>query len=114
MAGMSKNARVSNKSEKNVIVHNYGTTKDMVVATIEDVRMCDIFPKTGSKSKVVIAEDKNGLYFTDQSYVNTPLLDPYRQYMRDPVATVVKEEIDGIVNFKLPNFEHLRAYYNNR
>lgn len=62
-----------------------GTKENMVLAVLEDLNMKDICNSEFS-DKVVIAKDSNGLYATGKSYVNAPLLDPYRMYIRIPVS----------------------------
>lgn len=59
----------------------YLSTKAEMVVAKSSMAM-SVFYENNENSKAVIAEDKNGFYLTCMSYVNAPVLDPYRQYNR--------------------------------
>lgn len=60
----------------------YFSTKKEMVIKITDLPMSTFYPKD-TIGKAVIAEDKNGYYLTNTTYIDVPLLDPYRQYKRN-------------------------------
>lgn len=79
---MGKKKQTTVSEAKNTVVNFYGTKSEWVKAEL-DVRMCDIFGADKAfKEKAVVAEDDNGLYITGKSYIDAPLLDPYRMYHR--------------------------------
>lgn len=84
--GKKKQSVISDS--KNKVVNFYGTKSEWVKATL-DLRMCDVF-ENAFMEKIVVAEDDNGLYVTGESFVDAPLLDPYRLYHR-VVPDVVTE-----------------------
>ena len=70
-----------------------GTSKDSVVKVL-DKKIGEIFPnEINSNDIAVIAEDKEGMYVTGQSYVGTGLLDPFKVYRRR-VVTKVGEQFE--------------------
>lgn len=78
---MGKKKQTTTSDAKNKIVNFYGTKGEWVKAEL-DVRMCDIFGSNAFKEKAIVAEDDNGLYITGKSFIDAPLLDPYRMYHR--------------------------------
>ena len=52
------------------------------------------------RDKIVIAEDKNGLYLTVKSIIDTHLLDGYRMYQRENITVTAGENDTYIVTMK--------------
>lgn len=83
---MAKNKNNNNVSNDKVKYENeydahYGTKSNMIVATLDNINMKDIDENCFFDS-VVIAKDSNGLYATGKSFVDAPILDPFRMYKR--------------------------------
>lgn len=87
----TKTAHESNTSRP---VESYGTSKEAIVATLENVTVRDVFG-IDLNDKVVVAKDKDGkLYATSKSIAGSGLLDPYKLYHRVDV-----EEVNGEYKF---------------
>lgn len=95
--GKKKQTNANNDS-KNKVLNFYGTKSEWVKAEL-NLRMCDIFGENNAfKEVAVVAEDEKGLYITGKSFVDAPLLDPYRQYKR-VVPEVITE--GDVVTYKV-------------
>jgi hypothetical protein len=68
----------------------YLSTKAAMVVAESDIPLTNIY-SNAIGGTAVIAEDARGLYVTGKSYVDSPMMDPFRQYHRNMV-TVEKTE----------------------
>ena len=68
----------------------YMSTKAAMVVAESDIPLTNIY-SNAIGGTAVIAEDSKGLYVTGKSYVDSPMMDPFRQYHRNMV-TVEKTE----------------------
>jgi hypothetical protein len=68
----------------------YLSTKAAMVVAESDIPLTNIY-SNAIGGIAVIAEDARGLYVTGKSYVDSPMMDPFRQYHRNMV-TVEKTE----------------------
>lgn len=96
---MGKKKQTSGSDEKNKVVNFYGTKGEWVKAKL-DVRMCDILGSDNAfKEPAIVAEDDQGLYITGKSFIDAPLLDPYRMYHR--LQPIVETMDDGNVKYSV-------------
>lgn len=87
-------AKVAHESNTTRPVESYGTSKDSVVAQLDNLTVKDVFG-VDMKDPIVIAKDKDGsLYPTAKSIVGSGLLDPYKMYRR-----MDAKEVDGKYEF---------------
>ena len=96
---MGKKKQTTVNAAKNTVVNFYGTKSEWVKAEL-NFCMCDIFGSDKAfKEQAVVAEDEAGLYVTGKSYVDAPLLDPYRMYTR--FEPIVETADDGTVKYNV-------------
>ena len=70
----------------------YLSTKKAMVVAETVIPMTTIYPNIAIGGTAVIAEDARGFYATGKDYVDSPMMDPYRQYHRNKVV-VEKTEL---------------------
>ena len=88
--GKKKQTTVSEAKVK--FTNFYGTKSEWVKGSLDGVKMSDIFVN-GSSEQAVVAEDSMGLYVTGSTFVDAPVLDPYRIHNRTiPTVTVINED----------------------
>lgn len=99
MARPSKNQVKSTGGNKDVQVKYadarmaYMNTKKELVVKESNIEMGQVFVGVaGSKSLIVVCEDHLGYYLTSKSYVDAPLLDPYRNYRRNEYQLTHNED----------------------
>jgi hypothetical protein len=68
----------------------YLSTKSAMVVAESDIPLTNIY-SNAIGGIAVIAEDAKGFYVTGKNYVDSPMMDPFRQYHRNMV-TVEKSE----------------------
>lgn len=90
--GKPKNSKpAATTTNKNVDPRDaYLSTKAAMVVAESDIPLTNIY-SNAIGGTAVIAEDAQGLYVTGKSYVDSPMMDPFRQYHRGMV-TVEKTE----------------------
>lgn len=90
--GKPKNSKpAATTSNKNIDPRDmYMSTKKAMVVAESDIPLTNIY-SNAIGGTAVIAEDARGLYVTGKSYVDSPMMDPFRQYHRGMV-TVEKTE----------------------
>ena len=99
MGKPSKNQLKSTGANKNVQVKyedprmSYMSTKKELVVKESNIELGMVFEETAcGKSSVVVCEDHLGYYLTSKSYVDAPVLDPYRNYKRDQYQLIHNED----------------------
>lgn len=70
----------------------YLSTKKELVLKETELKLNQVYPNA-MNDIAVICEDQNGLYVTGKSYVDSLMLDPYRNYNRKSI-TITKTDTE--------------------
>jgi len=94
---MGRAKTAANKEVQNKIKYDdprmaYLSTKKELVLKETELKLNQVYPNA-MNDIAVICEDQNGLYITGKSYVDSLMLDPYRNYNRKSI-TITKTDTD--------------------